>query len=92
MGEQGACFVSPDTVLLARPPHLKVKSTVGAGDAMAAGLVAAQFEQCALPACARLATSFSVELLTRSQAVGGTATSIKVWMEQVAIEASWQDS
>lgn len=42
MGERGAMFVDATTALIAVPPQVKVKSTVGAGDAMVAGLVAGQ--------------------------------------------------
>ncbi|HEY8965729.1 MAG TPA: 1-phosphofructokinase family hexose kinase, partial [Candidatus Methylacidiphilales bacterium] len=41
MGEQGACFVSREEAVIAVPPPVTVHSTVGAGDAMVAGIVAA---------------------------------------------------
>src|SRR2546421_8099021 len=40
MGERGALFVDAATTLIANPPPVLVKSTVGAGDAMVAGVVA----------------------------------------------------
>src|SRR5260370_35244500 len=42
MGERGALFVDAATTLIATPPPVQVKSTVGAGDAMVAGLIAGQ--------------------------------------------------
>ena len=42
-----------------------VKSTVGAGDAMLAGLIAGQVQGLNLPDCARLATAFSLGAITR---------------------------
>lgn len=39
MGAEGACLVSEHFVLLAKPPAVEVKSTVGAGDSMVAGIV-----------------------------------------------------
>ncbi len=40
MGKDGALFVDARECLLALPPAVEVKSTVGAGDAMVAGFVA----------------------------------------------------
>src|SRR5260370_19631491 len=42
MGERGALFVDAATTLIATPPPVQVKSTVGAGDAMVAVLIAGQ--------------------------------------------------
>ena len=39
MGGDGAVFMEPGQALLARPPKVTVRSTVGAGDAMVAGIV-----------------------------------------------------
>ena len=64
MGELGAMFVDPATTLIAVPPQVKVKSTVGAGDAMVAGLIAGQVQGLSLPDCARLATAFSLGAIT----------------------------
>ena len=65
MGEQGALFVDQATTLIAVPPAVRVKSTVGAGDAMVAGLIAGQAQGLSLPDCARLATAFSLGRITR---------------------------
>lgn len=64
MGEEGALFVEEDEVVLAIPPRVRVKSTVGAGDAMLAGVIAGKIENRALMECARLATAFSVVAVT----------------------------
>lgn len=66
MGAEGACFVTEKDVVVEHPPGLTVKSTVGAGDAMVAGIIAAQLRRLPLDECARLATSFSVEVLRRN--------------------------
>ena len=63
-GADGACFVTADEVVVARPPKVKVGSTVGAGDAMVAGLVAAQFRGASLADTARYATACSLAVLT----------------------------
>ncbi|GEM46930.1 1-phosphofructokinase [Deinococcus cellulosilyticus NBRC 106333 = KACC 11606] len=59
MGEQGALFFHEGEAVHAIPPRVVVKSTVGAGDAMVAGLVAALHEGLEVQEAARLATAFS---------------------------------
>ncbi|KAL0580231.1 hypothetical protein ABG067_008574, partial [Albugo candida] len=63
MGEEGALFVSEDGVVSASLGLDGVASTVGAGDAMVAGLAAAVNEGAALERTARLATAFAVAKL-----------------------------
>ncbi|GCE23410.1 1-phosphofructokinase [Dictyobacter kobayashii] len=65
MGEHGAMFVDQHTTLIAEPLAVNVKSTVGAGDAMVAGLIAGLSEGLPLTECARLATAFSAGTITR---------------------------
>lgn len=65
MGGEGALFVTRQEALLAHPIPTELISTVGAGDAMVAGIVAAQIAGLALPECARLATAFSAAKLAR---------------------------
>ena len=65
MGKEGACFVTAAEAILARPPEIEVKSTVGAGDAMVAGILSAQLQKLPLRECAQLATAFSIDSLSR---------------------------
>jgi len=65
MGEQGALFLSAEGALLARLSAGDLASTVGAGDAMVAGLAAAAIENAGLERTARLATAFAVAKLGR---------------------------
>lgn len=60
MGEEGALFVSAQGALCAHLSLDGVASTVGAGDAMVAGLAAALADGMPLEALARLATGFAV--------------------------------
>jgi 1-phosphofructokinase len=63
MGADGALFVEPDNALLALPPRVEVKSTVGAGDAMVAGILAGTLRGLDLAGRARLGTAFSLAAL-----------------------------
>ncbi len=63
MGPRGAMFVEEGAAVLAVPPKITVKSTVGAGDAMVAGIVAGALKGFGLADRARLATAFSVGAL-----------------------------
>jgi 1-phosphofructokinase len=65
MGEAGALFLSGEGALLARLSAGDLASTVGAGDAMVAGLAAAAIEGAGLERTARLATAFAVAKLGR---------------------------
>jgi len=65
MGEEGALFLDREQTLLAHPPQVKLISTVGAGDAMVAGILASQLTELPLSDCARLATAFSASKLAQ---------------------------
>lgn len=86
MGGDGALFLTADAGVLARPPAVTVRSTVGAGDAMVAGIVAAQLRGLSLADGARLATAFAVDSISRVGAGLGDRAVIAGLMEQVAIE------
>jgi 1-phosphofructokinase len=64
MGKQGAMLVEQAKTLVAVPPSVTVKKTFGAGDAMVAGLVAARIQGLSLADYGRLATAFSVGVIT----------------------------
>ena len=63
MGGRGAIFVTADAAVHAAPPRVPIKSTVGAGDAMVAGIVHAKLQNLDIEQCARLATAFSLGAL-----------------------------
>jgi len=86
MGADGALFVDKEQAFVARPPSIPVKSTVGAGDAMVAGLVAGIHKKLALQDCARLATAFSLSAVTRLGRDLPKPTVIEDFKKQVEIE------
>jgi 1-phosphofructokinase family hexose kinase len=63
MGADGALFVERDAAVLAVPPPITVKSTVGAGDAMVAGILVGTRHGLDLARRARLATACSLGAL-----------------------------
>lgn len=64
MGKEGAIFVEGQETIWAVPAAVEVKSTVGAGDAMVAGIVAGKIRGFSLAECARLATAFSMTAIS----------------------------
>lgn len=65
LGEEGALFVTSDERLTARLPVVEALSTVGAGDAMVAGIATALAEDKSLEATARQAVAFAAAKLRR---------------------------
>ncbi len=63
LGERGALFVEAEQALRALPPAVRVQSTVAAGDAVLAGVLAARMRGLDLEATARLATALAVAKL-----------------------------
>ncbi|MGF7174057.1 1-phosphofructokinase [Azospirillum doebereinerae] len=63
LGAEGALFVSGDRAVRGRLPAVNPLSTVGAGDAMVAGLIAAFRRDCPLEEVARLSIAFAVAKL-----------------------------
>jgi 1-phosphofructokinase len=64
-GGAGALFVLPGARLWARPPKVALTTTVGAGDAMVAGLTAALAQGLDAEATARLATGCAAAAVSR---------------------------
>jgi 1-phosphofructokinase len=86
MGAKGAAFVTAIEALIARPPKVPVRSTVGAGDAMVAGIIAGKCREFSLADTARLATAFSLEALARGESGISSPASVEAAMHQVTIE------
>ena len=85
MGKDGACFVTAERAVIARPPDVEIRSTVGAGDAMVAGILAAQIAGLPLDECARLATAFSLRALTREESSLEPQEAIAAAIKQVTL-------
>jgi 1-phosphofructokinase len=91
MGAEGALFVTTQQVILSRPPDVKVRSTVGAGDAMVAGVLAGRLLGLPLSETARLANAFSLDLLTRNESFTSRAR-INALMNEITIHELGPDS
>lgn len=63
LGADGAVFVEQGRALHAQPPRVEVASTVGAGDAMVAGVLAARLAGGDLEDCARRGTAYAAGTL-----------------------------
>ena len=85
MGGDGALFVAEKEVVLAQPPKVTVKSTVGAGDAMVSGTVAGKSRGASLGECARLGTAFSLSAISRVGAGLPSLDVIDTFMDQVVV-------
>ena len=87
LGDEGALFLSREQALHACPLPIAVTSTVGAGDAMVAGLVAARLEGGSLAETAQLASAFAAAKLTRLGPHLPSPEAVRALAEQVAVIA-----
>ncbi|MBD3773896.1 MAG: 1-phosphofructokinase family hexose kinase [Rhodobacteraceae bacterium] len=87
MGTDGALFIDRSGALVARPARLAQGSSVGAGDAMVAGIAAALLEPAfSLASCARLATAFSMSRLESGDARRLDPAQVREWTGDVLIQ------
>ncbi|HEX6303466.1 MAG TPA: 1-phosphofructokinase [Anaerolineales bacterium] len=93
MGAQGAIFVEANDAVLAQPPQVTVKSTVGAGDAMVSGTVAGKIQDAPLAECARLGTAFSASAISHIGSGLPSLEGIETIKRQVMVrELNWSKS
>jgi 1-phosphofructokinase len=85
MGSRGALFASRDESLVALPPKVEVRSTVGAGDAMVASLVFARLRGLGLSDTARFATACGTHAVTRIES-GVDPSALRELERQVLVE------
>ncbi|MGB7923158.1 MAG: 1-phosphofructokinase [Pyrinomonadaceae bacterium] len=88
MGAEGALFITTGRAILARPPDVNVRSTVGAGDAMVAGILAGHLGGLPLHETARLASAFSLDALTRDESASASRAGIDALMNEITIQES----
>ncbi|CAO4173569.1 1-phosphofructokinase [Methylorubrum populi] len=86
LGAEGALFVSSEGALRALPPPTRVASTVGAGDALVAGLVAGLHDGLALPDLARRALAFAAGKLSRTGANLPARAEVEALAGEIRIE------
>ncbi|MEA1831620.1 1-phosphofructokinase [Methylobacterium durans] len=87
LGADGAILASQDETLHARPPAMRVASTVGAGDALVAGLAAALHIGFDLAGTARLALAFAAGKLTKPGANLPGRAEVEAIARTIAVEA-----
>ncbi|MCP3142679.1 1-phosphofructokinase [Pyxidicoccus xibeiensis] len=87
LGGEGAIFVGAEGALLAVPPRVEVASTVGAGDAMVAGVLAARLAGGSLEACARHGTAFAAGKLAQVGPVPPSPERVKALRREVVIHS-----
>jgi len=85
MGKEGAMFVSGTESVIAVPPPIDVKSTVGAGDAMVAGFIAAKIKGFSLEDCARLSTATAMGALTQLGPKLAETKVLESYMQQINV-------
>lgn len=85
MGKDGAMFVSGAESAVAVPPPIVVKSTVGAGDAMVAGFIAAKIKGFSLEDCARLSTATAMGALTQLGPKLAETQVLESYMQQISV-------
>jgi 1-phosphofructokinase len=77
MGPDGALFLEEGRIVSATPPRVAVRTTVGAGDALMAGIVSARLRRLDLAELARLASGFALEAVT--------GRAVAEWMGEVVV-------
>lgn len=86
LGQKGAIFMNHTQILLAVEPTNLIISTVGAGDAMVAGIVASIAEGANLERTARLSTAFSIGRLGQQGANLPEHAEIEALAREVSIK------
>jgi 1-phosphofructokinase len=91
MGEQGALIAAGNERLRVRTPAIKIGSTVGAGDAMLAGLAVADTRSLPLADQARLAAAAAAATVAKPGTQPGSLQEIEKLLPYVQIE-KWEEN
>lgn len=86
LGAKGALAASREQKLRVQPPRIEAKSTVGAGDAMVAGLIAGQAQGLSLEESIRLATAAAAASVAKAGTRAGSLDEVEKLQDQVIIE------
>lgn len=86
LGGKGALFADSTQRLLVRPPEIRVKSTVGAGDALVAGLVYGEAHGMTLEEQARWATAVAAASVAQVGTQAGKLNVVQKLLPRVIIE------
>lgn len=85
MGREGAILLEGDEAIRAVPPPVAVKTTVGAGDALLAGVLAGKLQGLPLAGCARLGTAFAAHAVSKVGAGLASAAAVEAAAVQVQL-------
>ncbi|MBS9779840.1 MAG: 1-phosphofructokinase [Moraxellaceae bacterium] len=85
LGEDGALFITKEQTIKAIPPQVTITSTVGAGDAMVAGISYAILQQLPLEKMAKFATALSVAKITPLEKDLTLSARIEQFLAQIII-------
>jgi 1-phosphofructokinase len=85
LGADGALFVSSDEAVFAQPPAVQVHSTVGSGDALLSGVVAAQLQGLSWLETARYATAVAAARVTSVSLEFPNPAEIMALLERVQV-------
>lgn len=86
LGEKGALVADGSKGLLVRPPDVRVGSTVGAGDALVAGLVFGEAKGMLLEEQARWATAVAAASVAQPGTQAGTLSDVEKLLPNVIIK------
>jgi 1-phosphofructokinase len=85
LGADGAMFVSETEAVFVQPPTVQVQSTVGSGDALLSGVIAAQLQGLSWPETARYATAVAAARVASSNLEFPEAHEIAALLERVRV-------
>jgi 1-phosphofructokinase len=85
LGADGAMFVSETEAVFVQPPTVQVQSTVGSGDALLSGVIAAQLQGLSWPETARYATAVAAARVASISLEFPEAHEIAALLERVRV-------